>query len=85
MKKIDAAANKGKASVLHEKIITELENRAEKRNSIIPFPEYNRISSWLLHIGKQEREKVLEELQELKLIEIIPYHGLKILTNQKEE
>lgn len=71
-----------RGSVIHTKILTELENRAQKRNDIIPFPEVNRILTWLFHANKQEREQVEKELGELGMIEVIPYHGWRICKNQ---
>ncbi len=85
MQKIGGTALKfQRGSVIHAKILTELENRAEKRNSIIPFPEINRILTWLFHCNKQERERVEEELRELGMVEVVAFHGWRIRTNQKE-
>lgn len=66
------------ASVLHFKIIREMDARSQKRNDIIPFPEYNRILTWFFHSAKKDREMILDELRELNLIEIVPFHGIKI-------
>lgn len=76
--KIDRTAHKPEASVLHPKIIRELDARSQKRNGIVPFPEYNRILTWLFHCTKLEREMLLQELRELNLVDIVPFHGLKI-------
>lgn len=79
MKGIDTTALKfQRGSIIHAKILTELEKRAEKRNSIIPFPEYNRILTWFFHCTKLEREMLLQELRGLNLVEIVPFHGLRL-------
>ena len=46
-------------SVLHEKIVKALEEKTIKRNAIIPYPEVNRVMSWLFHCGKDDREIVI--------------------------
>lgn len=67
------------ASRLHIKIITEFKRHQKKPNSIIPFPVINQSLTWLFHCNKQEREEVLNELRAQKLIDIIPFHGIRLL------
>ena len=66
-------------SVLHAKIVKALDEKTIKRNSIIPFPEVNRVMSWLFHCGRDDRVILIWELERLGFIETIPYHGIRLL------
>ncbi|MCD6477187.1 MAG: hypothetical protein J7K26_03470 [Candidatus Aenigmarchaeota archaeon] len=45
---------------------------------IIPFPQVNKFLSYY-HIRKKDTRIILKELKKLGLIDIIPYHGIRIL------
>lgn len=66
-------------SVLHSKIIKALNEKAMKRNAIIPYPEVNKVMSWLFHLNRQDRQKLLFELEKLGLIKNYAFHGIRIL------
>ncbi len=51
------------SSVLHTKIIKALDKPNMKRNAIIPFPEVNRVISWMFHCGKDDRQILISELE----------------------
>ncbi len=67
------------SSVLHNKIIKALDKINMKRNAIIPFPEVNRVMSWMFHCGKDDRHILISELECLGFVEVVPFHGIKIL------
>jgi len=67
------------SSVLHNKIIKALDKINMKRNAIIPFPEVNRVMSWMFHCGKDDRQMLISELEGLGFVEVVPFHGIKIL------
>jgi len=77
-----AAYKSEPGSVLHAKIINVLNEKTMKRNSIIPFPEVNRVLSWMFHCGKEDRQILISELECLGFVEVVPFHGLKILRRQ---
>jgi hypothetical protein len=74
------AANKTQ----RHKILLALETRGIWRNSILPFPEVKRVLSWF-RLGKETRDELLHDLRERGIIEIIPYHGIKILKKSCQE
>ncbi len=59
-------------SVLHAKIVKALDEKTAKRNNIIPFPEVNRVMSWLFHCGRDDRVILIWELERLGFIKTIP-------------
>ena len=67
------------SSVLHTKIIKALDKIDMKRNAIIPFPEVNRVMSWMFHCGRSDRQILISELERLGFVEVVPFHGIKIL------
>ncbi len=67
------------SSVLHKKIIKALDKIDMKRNAIIPFPEVNRVMSWMFHCGRNDRQILISELERLGFVEVVPFHGIKIL------
>lgn len=69
------------SSVLHTKIIKALDKIDIKRNAIIPFPEVNRVMSWMFHCGKNDRQILISELERLGFVEVVPFHGIRILSN----
>ncbi len=71
------------ASVLHTKVILSLQKHCFRDGSgLIPLSEVNRVLSWLYHCDKNERHSPLYELQKLNLIEVKPYHGIRINTKR---
>ncbi len=62
-----------------KKIIDALQTKTVKRNGIIPFPEVNCVLGRVFHFNYQARHHVLYELNKQQLIEIIPYHGIRLL------
>ncbi len=62
-----------------KKIVDALEKKTVKRNGIIPFPEVNCVLGRVFHFNYEARHHVLYELNKQQLIELIPYHGIRIL------
>lgn len=47
-------------------------------NHLIPFPEVFKRFSLFFHFTKEESWRFLKELERQKLVEIVPYKGVKI-------
>ncbi len=77
------SANKAQPGIVYQKAVRLLEKHASRRRGVIPFPEARHVLSWLYHLDKKEAMQFLKELRELKLIEWIPYHGIKILGDSR--
>jgi len=70
-------------SIVHKKSIYILKQCKNKTISgIIRFSEVYRTLSWMFHLNKHEAREFIKELEHYGLIEIIPYHGIRI--NLKE-
>ncbi len=80
MTDIIPSANK---SLDYTKFLIALKTRAFKRNGIIPFPEVSRVLSWY-RFGKKDQDILLYEFERLELIEVVPYHGIRLLQNGQE-
>jgi hypothetical protein len=52
-------------------------------NRIIPFPLIFRRMGVLWHFSKEDSIRILKELEKRKLIEIVNFHGIKIVQTQK--
>lgn len=80
---IIATANKVESlPVLYQKALYFIQSHAErkgyKKNGIIPFPEIYQTLTTMLHLGKEDAIKVFDELKEAGLLEIVPFHGIRI-------
>jgi|GEM_PF-5691458 len=65
------------------KILDSLENRAVRRGTIIPFPEVARVLSWF-RFRRRDMHTVLPAMREAGLIEIIPFHGVRLVRKGAE-
>ena len=71
-------------SVLHKKALRLLNRHARKTSGgIITFPEARRVLSWLFHLSKSESREFLKELTRAGLIEVKPFHGIRILNKDQ--
>ncbi len=76
---------KPEASIIHKKVLSVLEKHCYKDGKgLIRFPEVNKVLSWLLHCNKCEREYLFFEMQQLGLIEIKPFHGIRLIGQGKQ-
>ncbi len=76
---------KPEASIIHKKVLSVLEKHCYKDGKgLIRFPEVNKVLSWLLHCNKREREYLIFEMQQLGLIEVKPFHGIRIINQGKQ-
>jgi hypothetical protein len=76
---------KPEASIIHKKVLSVLEKHCYKDGKgLIRFPEVNKVLSWLLHCNKSEREYLIFEMQQLGLIEVKPFHGIRIISQGKQ-
>lgn len=66
-----------------KKIARALETKTYKRNEIIPYPEVFGVLGRCYHFTKETGREVLFELRQNQLIEEIPFHGIRILKNDK--
>ncbi len=65
-------------SIFLKKIVDALQTKTIKRNGIIPFPEVNCVLGRVFHFNYEARHHVLFELQKRRLIELVPYHGIRL-------
>ncbi len=74
---------KDEVSCLHFKALEFLIKKMEKlglpQKAILPYPDVNLILSSMLHLSKDEVSKVLKELSHLGLVELVNYHGIRII------
>ena len=76
---------KPEVSIIHKKVLSVLEKHCyQDGKGLIRFPEVNKVLSWLLHCDKREREYLIFEMQQLGLIEIKPFHGIRIISQGKQ-
>lgn len=66
------------------KFLNALETRAFRRGDIISFPEVRRVLSWY-RFRKENLEDLFNEFKRLGLIEIVPYHGIRLLKDYREK
>ncbi|MCZ7393046.1 MAG: hypothetical protein ABOK23_12115 [Candidatus Methanoperedens sp.] len=71
-------ADKPECPLLYRKTIQAINKYCSHDKKVIPFAEIHKTLSWMLHLNKFDRRGVLAELQEMDLIEIVPYHGIKL-------
>ncbi len=69
---------------LYRKVLDVIEKYCSHDTDIISFSEVNHTLSWLLHLQKNERGYILRELEQMGLIRIYNYHGIKILKQERE-
>jgi Mn-dependent DtxR family transcriptional regulator len=53
------------------------------KGGIIRFPDVFLAFSWQLRLKKRESKALLRELEDLGLIEVIPFHGIRL--REREE
>lgn len=74
--------------LLYLKAIDIIEKHAIRKgiikNRIVPFPQIHHTLSTMFHLSKQDSKKVLYELKEAGLLEIVPYHGIRLLKTKRE-
>jgi hypothetical protein len=79
-------AHKNQTYVAYYKAISMLVKHGKKSGTgLIPNAECYRILGWLYHLNRKESFNFLNELQELGLCTIIPYHGIKIINEEKKK
>ena len=67
-------------SVIHEKIVSKINEKCYKNGSgIISFKDAGLITSHYLRLKKADMHVFFSEMQRLGLIEIVPYHGVRVL------
>ena len=72
-----AQKDEARASILHIKIVQELNNRCPKsKGGIISFKDVKRTLSWMWHLDKDTAWGLMKELEGVGLLRIIPYHGV---------
>ena len=71
-------ADKHECPLLYRKTIQAINKYCSHDKSVIPFAEIHKTLSWMLHLNKFDRRCVLMELQEMDLIEIVPYHDIRL-------
>ena len=68
--------------LLYKKTLKIIQDKATSKgiikNSIIPFPLVFSTLSWYLHLAKNESFELFQEFKGAGLIEIVPYHGIRI-------
>jgi len=69
--------------LLSRKAINTIEKHAVRngviKNGIIPFPQVYHTLSTMFHLSKDDSVGVVEELKEAGLLEVVPYHGIRIV------
>ena len=82
--RFELRAQKGESiSIVHQKAIKTLQRSKNKTVSgIIRFPEVYRTLSWLFHLNKREAREFLKELRRAGLIEVVPFNGIRITSEE---
>lgn len=70
--------------LLYRKVIDEIEGRARRKGIIryIPYPEVYHTLSWWFHLNKKEALELFDELKAAGILEVVPFHGIRIIKNQ---
>jgi hypothetical protein len=80
------AAHKDKGlSVVHRKALHYLRRCPKTPSGIVRFPEVFRTLSWLLHLNRGEARELLKELVALGVVELVPFHGVRIIAAEEVE
>lgn len=67
-------------SVIHKKIASKInEKRYKEGCDIISFKDARLITSHYLRLKKADMHVFFSEMQKLGLIEIVPYHSMRVL------
>lgn len=75
--------HKDEAPVPYRKALALLRLHANGKGRYIPLPECKRVLSHLFHLTKEEAYNFLDEMEQLGLVEQVPYHGIKIKRREK--
>lgn len=60
------------------RFLRKLQEHSKAGNHIIGFPDCNLVYSWV-RPRKGERRVSLQDIQRMGYIEIIPYHGIRVI------
>lgn len=81
---LDFPANKGEPlPLLYRKALDFIVRHAERKgvvkNGIVPYPEIYHPLSTMMHLGKDDAVEVFEELRGAGLVEVVPFHGIRLV------
>lgn len=71
---------------LYRKAVFFIEAHAKRKgvikNGIVPYPDAYHTLSTMFHLGKDEAIELFEELKGIGILEVVPFHGIRIIKNR---